>query len=274
MNKKFKTLLTAGLVTVIAGSSIVSSSALCKKTIDTHKTKGAVYLNINGKKYKIPLVVNNKPSQKEDTSTGNNNNQGNNNANTGNNNNQSNNNTNAGNSSNQGNNNANTGNNNNNNNSNTNDKNDNVVEKPSTDNNTSNNNQSTTGSFSNFQKEVTRLVNVERSKRGLSELAFNSQLSNVATLKSQDMINKNYFSHTSPTYGSPFDMMKQFNISYKAAGENIAMGQKTPVDVVNAWMNSQGHRENILNPNFTDIGVGVAKSSNGTLYWTQMFIGK
>ena len=88
MNKKFKTLLTAGLVTVIAGSSIVSSSALCKKTIDTHKTKGAVYLNINGKKYKIPLVVNNKPSHKEDTSTGNNNNQGNNNANTGNNNNQ------------------------------------------------------------------------------------------------------------------------------------------------------------------------------------------
>lgn len=284
MNKKFKTLLTAGLVTVIAGSSIVSSSALCKKTIDTHKTKGAVYLNINGKKYKIPLVVSNKPSHKEDTSTGNNNNnQGNNNANTGNNSNQNNNNTNAGNnsnqnnnntnagnSSNQGNNNANTGNNNNN----TNDKNDNVVEKPSTDNNTSNNNQSTTGSFSSFQKEVTRLVNVERSKRGLSELAFNSQLSNVATLKSQDMINKNYFSHTSPTYGSPFDMMKQFNISYKAAGENIAMGQKTPAEVVNAWMNSQGHRENILNPNFTDIGVGVAKSSNGTLYWTQMFIGK
>ncbi|MCC3865734.1 sporulation protein [Terrisporobacter petrolearius] len=283
MNKKFKTLLTAGLVTVIAGSSIVSSSALCKKTIDTYKTKGAVYLNINGKKYKIPLVVNNKPSQKEDTSTENNNNQGNNNANTGNNSNQNNNNTNAGNnsnqnnnntnagnSSNQGNNNANTGNNNNN----TNDKNDNVVEKPNTDNNTSNNNESTTGSFSSFQKEVTRLVNVERSKRGLSELAFNSQLSNVATLKSQDMINKNYFSHTSPTYGSPFDMMKQFNISYKAAGENIAMGQKTPAEVVNAWMNSQGHRENILNPNFTDIGVGVAKSSNGTLYWTQMFIGK
>lgn len=226
MNKKLKTLLTAGLVTVIAGSSIVSSSALCKKTIDTYKTKGAIYLSINGKKYKVPLGNNNKPN----------------------------------------NNNTNTGNNNK--------PNDNVVEKPNTDNNTSNNNQSTTGSFSSFQKEVTRLVNVERSKRGLSELSFNSQLSNVATLKSQDMINKNYFSHTSPTYGSPFDMMKQFNISYRAAGENIAMGQRTPAEVVNAWMNSQGHRENILNPNFTDIGVGVAKSSNGTLYWTQMFIGK
>ncbi|MPM72347.1 hypothetical protein SDC9_119320 [bioreactor metagenome] len=115
---------------------------------------------------------------------------------------------------------------------------------------------------------------MERSKRGLSELSLNTQLSNVATLKSQDMINKNYFSHTSPTYGSTFDMMKQFNISYRTAGENIAMGQKTPAEVVNAWMNSQGHRENILNSNFTDIGVGVAKSSNGTLYWTQMFIGK
>ena len=88
------------------------------------------------------------------------------------------------------------------------------------------------------------------------------------------MINKNYFSHTSPTYGSPFDMMKKFNISYRAAGENIAKGQKTPAEVVKAWMNSQGHRENILNSKYTEIGVGVAKDSKGTLYWTQMFIGK
>ena len=115
---------------------------------------------------------------------------------------------------------------------------------------------------------------MERSKRGLSELSFNTELSNVATLKSQDMINKNYFDHTSPTYGSPFDMMKQFNISYRTAGENIAKGQRTPAEVVNSWMNSSGHRANILNANFTDIGIGVAKSSNGTLYWTQMFIGK
>ena len=88
------------------------------------------------------------------------------------------------------------------------------------------------------------------------------------------MVNKNYFSHTSPTYGSPFDMMKKFNISYKAAGENIAKGQTSPAQVVNSWMNSQGHRENILSTKFTDIGIGVAKDSNGTLYWTQMFIGK
>ena len=70
------------------------------------------------------------------------------------------------------------------------------------------------------------------------------------------------------------EMMKKFNISYKTAGENIGKGQKTPAQVVNAWMNSQGHRENILNKNYTEIGIGVAKDAKGTLYWTQMFIGK
>ena len=169
-------------------------------------------------------------------------------------------------------NNQNNNNNQENNNTNTDDKNDNIVQKPGNDNNISNNNIN--NEFLSFQKEVVRLVNVERAKVGLKELSFNAELSNVATLKSQDMINKNYFSHTSPTYGSPFDMMKKFNISYRAAGENIAKGQKTPAEVVKAWMNSQGHRENILNSKYTEIGVGVAKDSKGTLYWTQMFIGK
>ena len=85
------------------------------------------------------------------------------------------------------------------------------------------------------------------------------------------MKNKNYFDHTSPTYGSPFDMMKSFGISYKAAGENIAMGQKTPEQVVQAWMDSPGHRANIMNSSFTHIGVGYVASGN---YWTQQFIGK
>lgn len=269
MNKKFKTLLTAGLISVMAGSSIVSSNALCKKTINNSKIKDAIYLSINGKKYKISLGLNNKPSKDDNSSSEddgknneNNDKQENDNQNTGNDNNQENNDTNTGNNNNQ-----------ENNDTNKDDKNDNVAEKPNND-TTPDDKENTTGSFVSFQKEVVRLVNVERSKRGLNELSFNTQLSNVATLKSQDMINKNYFNHTSPTYGSPFDMMKQFNISYKTAGENIAMGQKTPEEVVNAWMNSQGHRENILNSNFTDLGVGVAKSSNGTLYWTQMFIGK
>ncbi|WP_071120111.1 CAP domain-containing protein [Romboutsia timonensis] len=134
-------------------------------------------------------------------------------------------------------------------------------QKPSTD-------------FSSYQQQVLDLVNVERTKRGISALTLDSNLSSVATKKSQDMVNKNYFDHTSPTYGSPFDMMKQFGISYRTAGENIAKGQKTPQEVVTAWMNSEGHRKNILNPNFTNLGVGIAKDSKGTTYWTQMFIGK
>ena len=134
-------------------------------------------------------------------------------------------------------------------------------QKPSTD-------------FSSYQQQVLDLVNAERAKRGISALTLDSSLSSVATKKSQDMVNKNYFDHTSPTYGSPFDMMKQFGISYRSAGENIAKGQKTPQEVVDAWMNSEGHRKNILNPNFTNLGVGIAKDSNKTTYWTQMFIGK
>ena len=85
------------------------------------------------------------------------------------------------------------------------------------------------------------------------------------------MKDNNYFDHNSPTYGSPFDMMKQFGISYTSAGENIAQGQQTPEEVVEAWMNSQGHRENIMNASFTHIGVGYVESGN---YWTQQFIGK
>lgn len=129
------------------------------------------------------------------------------------------------------------------------------------------------GQVSAFEKEVVELVNKQRQANGLSPLKLNTELSNVARMKSQDMKDKNYFSHTSPTYGSPFDMMKKFNISYKSAGENIAKGQKTPQAVVNAWMNSEGHRKNILSKSFTEIGVGYIQENN-TTYWTQMFITK
>ena len=122
-----------------------------------------------------------------------------------------------------------------------------------------------------YEKEVVRLVNNERRARGLSELTYDWQLSRVARYKSEDMRDNNYFSHTSPTYGSPFQMIKSFGISYRSAGENIAKGQKTPSEVVNAWMNSQGHRANILNSSFTHIGVGYTSDEK---YWTQMFIGK
>lgn len=122
-----------------------------------------------------------------------------------------------------------------------------------------------------YEAEVIRLTNAERKKYGLSELAENWELSRVARYKSQDMHDRKYFSHTSPTYGSPFDMMKKFGLSYRTAGENIAMGYKTPQAVVDGWMNSAGHRANILNVSYTQIGVGYVADGN---YWTQMFIGK
>ena len=120
-----------------------------------------------------------------------------------------------------------------------------------------------------YEKEVIRLVNEKRAQNGLKALTYDWELSRVARYKSQDMKNNNYFSHTSPTYGTPFQMMKSFGISYRTAGENIAKGQATPQAVVDAWMNSSGHRANILNSSFKKIGVGYV--ANGK-YWTQMFI--
>lgn len=123
-----------------------------------------------------------------------------------------------------------------------------------------------------MENEVIRLVNIQRKNAGLPALKANWQLSKTARYKSQDMINKNYFSHISPTYGSPFDMMESFGIRFSAAGENIAYGQNTPEQVMNSWMNSSGHKANILSPAYTEIGVGFAKDKYGRCYWTQMFI--
>jgi len=125
--------------------------------------------------------------------------------------------------------------------------------------------------FNAFQKKVIDIVNKERATAGLGTLAENADSDKIATLKSEDMVKLNYFSHTSPTYGSPFEMLTHFNISYTAAGENIAYGQSTPDDVMTAWMNSPGHRANILNSNYTQIGVGIALKANGQLVWTQTF---
>lgn len=122
----------------------------------------------------------------------------------------------------------------------------------------------------NYENEVIRLVNEIRVKNGLNPLIADWELSRVARYKSQDMKDNNYFSHTSPIYGSPFTMIKNFGISYRSAAENIAKGQKTPQTVVNGWMNSSGHRANILNATYKKIGVGYVPSGH---YWTQMFIG-
>lgn len=121
-----------------------------------------------------------------------------------------------------------------------------------------------------FETEVVRLTNEARVQNNLKPLTANWELSRIARYKSQDMVDKGYFSHTSPTYGSPFQMIKAFGLSYRTAGENIAYGQRTPKAVVDGWLNSPGHRANILNNAYTQIGVGYVANGN---YWTQMFIG-
>jgi uncharacterized YkwD family protein/spore coat assembly protein SafA len=126
----------------------------------------------------------------------------------------------------------------------------------------------------NVETEVLALVNQERQKAGLRPLEMDWELQRVARMKSQDMAQKNYFSHQSPTYGSPFDMMKQFGIKFSTAGENIASGQRTPQEVMASWMKSPGHRANILKPEYTHLGVGYYRGGSYGHMWTQMFIAK
>lgn len=123
---------------------------------------------------------------------------------------------------------------------------------------------------SSYESEVIRLVNEIRQQNGLRPLAANWELSRVARYKSQDMRDNGYFSHSSPTYGTPFQMLSAFGLSYRTAGENIAKGYASPQAVVNGWMNSSGHRANILNASYTQIGVGYVSGGN---YWTQLFMG-
>ncbi|WIM38717.1 CAP domain-containing protein [Paenibacillus sp. PK4536] len=129
--------------------------------------------------------------------------------------------------------------------------------------------QSASADTSTFVAEVVQLVNQERSKAGLKALTVDTKLQTMAQDKAIDMVKNNYFDHTSPTYGTPFEMMKTYGISYRAAGENIAKGQTSPAQVMQSWMNSSGHKANILSSSFTSIGVGY---QNGV--WVQDFIGK
>lgn len=122
-----------------------------------------------------------------------------------------------------------------------------------------------------YIQQVLNLVNEERAKVKLNPLTINNEVGRVAQIKAQDMMNNNYFSHTSPNYGTPFQMLNNYGIKYNYAGENIAKGQKTPESVVAAWMNSEGHKANILNPKYTQIGIGYAKSNSP--YWVQIFVG-
>ncbi len=129
---------------------------------------------------------------------------------------------------------------------------------------------SVNSSVRTYETEVIRLANEYRVKNGLKALTENWELSRVARYKAQDMHDSGYFAHKSPVYGDPFQMIKSFGLAYRAAGENIAMGYKTPQAVVTGWINSPDHRANLLNKNFTQIGVGYCADGN---YWSQMFIG-
>lgn len=122
------------------------------------------------------------------------------------------------------------------------------------------------------EKQVFALTNQYREATGLSSLLYNEQLANVAQLKAEDLRDHNYFDHVSPTYGSPFDMLKSFGILFTAAGENIAKGYDTPTKAMDAFMNSSCHREIILHPAFTEVGIGSTKGADGCVYWVQLFI--
>lgn len=129
------------------------------------------------------------------------------------------------------------------------------------------------GYLSQDEQKMVDLVNSERLKAGLSPLKTDTNLVKLARMKSSDMINKNYFDHYSPTYGSPFDMMKSYGVSYKYAGENIA-GAPNVERAHIALMNSPGHRRNILSSNYTHIGIGVVDGGPYGKMFTQLFISK
>lgn len=121
-------------------------------------------------------------------------------------------------------------------------------------------------------KEVLNLVNQERAKYGLNALTLSNDLTHIATMKAADMRDKNYFSHNSPTYGTPFEMLQKFGVKYQYAGENIAAGQTTADQVMKDWLNSSGHRANILNKNYKELGVGYVTGGSYGTYWVQLFI--
>jgi len=139
------------------------------------------------------------------------------------------------------------------------------------------NTTSTTPSTSGVQgsqneEYVLKLINEYREKNGVSKLTMGTKLIKMARLKAQDMVNKEYFSHTSPTYGSPFNMMKNYGLSYKVAGENIA-GNPNLEGAVNSWINSSTHRENLLSKSYNYVGIGISKSSIYGYIVVAMFAG-
>lgn len=129
--------------------------------------------------------------------------------------------------------------------------------------------EDTTDSEHAFIKEVVNLVNAERAKEGLSPLSIDTKVQAAAMVRAREC--EKQFSHTRPDGSSFTTALKEQNVSYRSAGENIAWGQRSPEEVMNAWMNSSGHRANIMDPDFTTIGVGYYENAQGTGYWCQIF---
>lgn len=140
-------------------------------------------------------------------------------------------------------------------------------------NSTTNQGNTTTSTLNTDEQEVFNLINKQRTNNGLSPLKIDNEVQRVARIKAQDLVANNYFAHESPVYGSPFEMLNNFKISYKTAGENIA-GNSSNSGAVNAWMNSSGHKANILNSSFNYTGIGVVNSPKYGKIYVQMFIGK
>ena len=135
---------------------------------------------------------------------------------------------------------------------------------PETDNDTADE-----GSVHPYINEVLKLVNEERAKAGLSELKLDAAVTAAANVRAKEI--KQSFSHTRPDGSSFSTALTEQGAAYRGSGENIAWGQKTPEQVMNAWMNSDGHRANILNKSFTNLGVGYYLDESGTAHWVQLF---
>lgn len=139
--------------------------------------------------------------------------------------------------------------------------------------NTNSNTSTNNSALTKEEQEVLNLINQQRTQNGLSALKVDAEVQRVAKIKAQDMVDSNYFSHHSPTYGSPFDMLSSFKVTYKTAAENIA-GNASNQAAVTAWMNSAGHKANILNGSYNYTGIGVVNSKTYGKIYVQMFIGK
>ncbi|MGI6763898.1 MAG: S-layer homology domain-containing protein [Anaerovoracaceae bacterium] len=125
---------------------------------------------------------------------------------------------------------------------------------------------------SEYIDEAFRLTNKEREKAGVPLLSYNHDLEKAAQAKAEDMWKNDYFDHNSPVYGTPFELINKFNITYSSAGENIAYNYRTPKEVVNGWINSPSHKENLLHKGFTDVAFGFYDGSSSGMYWVQLFI--